>query len=118
MPIQIDTNEESQVAPKNQAKQARTIYDAGYGEIFWKSFVAGLSLGLGKTVASILFYIVILGIFVTYMAPFIDQLMAPMNRLIPILEQSGGRASALDQQMEALFGSIQRPAAPTDTEIQ
>ncbi len=27
--------------------KTKTIYDAGYGEIFWKNFLAGLGNGLG-----------------------------------------------------------------------
>lgn len=105
MDLQIDTQENSQVAPSGAAKrqQTRTIYDAGYNEIFWKSLLAGFSLGLGRTFASIIFYAVVLGFVLTYIAPLFEQIMAPVNRLIPILEQSGQQQQSLRQQIDTFF---------------
>lgn len=109
MSVQLDTTSKTQVNTPI-GKNQRSIYDAGYGEIFWKSTLAGFSLGLGQALASLIFYALILGLFLSYIAPTLDQFMTPINRLIPILERSTQQTQGFDDQINSLFNSLQRPA--------
>lgn len=63
----------------------RTLYDASYGEIFWKNLVAGIARGLGMFVFSILLWVVIGGLFFAYVWPMIEPLVAGFGTLTNII---------------------------------
>ena len=72
----IDSSAETQVIDQ---PNRRTIYDAGLNEIFMKSFIAGVGLGIGRMIAALIFFGIILGIFVTYLEPAIMSLQPALN---------------------------------------
>lgn len=76
----LDTNESSQVV---EQPGRRTIYDASTSEIFVKSFVAGIGLGLGRMIATIIFFGIVVGIFVTYLEPWLMGFMTQLERITP-----------------------------------
>ncbi len=97
-----DTTEDTQVNPP---VPARTIYNAGYGEIAAKSFVAGLALGLGKTVASLVFWGIIFVLSIQLIQPLIAPLITQFQQfslLIPKTGQSSGQPS-----IESIFQQFQ-----------
>lgn len=56
----------------------KTLYNASYGEIFWKNFLAGLGHGLGGLLVHLIFFVVSI-VLVTYfvlpqLEPFITSL--------------------------------------------
>lgn len=82
MPISqfhLDSNATTQTIDQ---PNRRTIYDAGMGEIFWKSFVAGFALGLGRMATSVLFFVIVGALFVQYGQPIIDDMLAPIEQLL------------------------------------
>lgn len=101
----LDDATETQVLTPN-AKSTRTIYDASMSEIFWKSLVAGFALGVGKTISSIIFYVVVFSLFMTFLSPFLNQLMEPINRLIPILEQSTQQQQSIQDRFNGVFSGF------------
>jgi hypothetical protein len=115
MPVQLDNASETQVITPN-AKSTRTIYDATMGEIFWKSLVAGFALGIGKTISSLIFYVVVFSLFVTFLSPFISQMMEPINRLIPILEQSTKQQQTIQDQFRGVFSGLNPGEKVVETE--
>jgi len=61
----------------------RSIYDAGLQEIFVKSFVAGIGLGIGRMIATLIFFGIIAGIFVTYLEPLVMNLSTQLKNSLP-----------------------------------
>ncbi|MCD8484248.1 hypothetical protein LRY65_00035 [Candidatus Woesebacteria bacterium] len=76
----LDTTEESQAIDQ---PARRTIYDASGKEIFLKSFIAGIGLGLGRMIATIIFFGIIVGLFVTYLEPWLTGFMNQLERVTP-----------------------------------
>lgn len=64
----------------------KTIYDAGYGEIFWKNFLAGLGHALGALMVNILLYIVVGFLFVRFMLPYLNPLISGIAQLTKSVE--------------------------------
>ena len=110
----LDDGAENQVQTPTQNNH-RTIYDASSGEVFYKSLIAGFALGLGKTIASLIFYVVVFGLLATFVTPFLEQMMEPINRLIPVLEQSTAQQQSIQNQFKGVintFGSNQAQPSP------
>jgi len=86
MAVMLDTAEKTQV--NTAPGSPRSIYDASKKEIMLRSFLAGLSLGLGHAVASFLFFAIILGLLVTYLQPVIESAFPQLNQFNTLLEQA------------------------------
>lgn len=86
MAIVLDTAEESQANTPVQSR--RTIYDAGHGEIFFKSLLAGFALGLGRSIATLIFFGLVLGLLLSVFQPIIDTYFPELNRFNMLMEQS------------------------------
>lgn len=85
MGIKLDLNTKSTV--NSGDKHSRSIYDARSREIFWKSLVAGFALGLGQTLATVLFFGVLAGLLVTTLRPFLETIGVPIDELEVVLQQ-------------------------------
>lgn len=99
----------------------RTIYDAGLSEIFIKSFVAGIGLGIGRVITTLLFFGIIAGIFVTYLEPWLIGLTARLESTIPsflrpVQPSESTRFQYSDEQFLDIFSSF-RPA-PAQESLQ
>jgi hypothetical protein len=77
--IDLDTTASSQTIDQ---PNRRTIYDASFTEIFWKSFTAGFALGLGRMATSVLFFVIVGALFVQYAQPLIDDMLSPIEQLL------------------------------------
>lgn len=116
--ITIDPSADSQVIDQ---PDRRTIYDAGVSEIFVKSFVAGIGLGIGRMLSTLIFFGIIAGLFVTYLEPwlmgFINQLEDSVpSYLLPIpsgSDASSNRFEYNDNQILDIFNTF-RPE-PTES---
>lgn len=84
--------------------QGKTIYTAGFSEIFWKNFVAGLARGLGMFVFSLLLWLVIGGLFVSYAWPMLQPMMRSLETLTNSVEQMQDLNSNFSNGLPALFG--------------
>lgn len=82
--VVLDTHDETQVI---DMPTQRTIYDASYQEIFWKSFTAGVALGLGRIISSLIFFGILAGIFVAYIQPRVNTMLDSITERFPILQQ-------------------------------
>jgi len=94
MSWRLDTSDKSQV--QTPEKSRRTIYDARPREIFGKSLLAGFALGLGQTLATVLFFGFIAGLLFTTLRPFLEQIGVPIDELEVVLQQR------VDQAEDAL----------------
>lgn len=110
--LNLDSQTENQ--PIEQPAR-RTIYDAHAGEIVWKSFVAGFSLGLGRMVANLIFFTIIAGLFVIYVQPWIDGYMQP---LYDALENPAGSVTPSWLNTGFSPGSLPWNASPEPDSIQ
>lgn len=50
-------------------EKEKNIYDAGYGEIFWKNFLAGLGKGFGGLCVYLIAFVVLGTIFYYFVLP-------------------------------------------------
>lgn len=65
---------------KDIFSKTKTIYDAGYGEIFFKNFLAGLGRGLGGVFIYIIFIIILSLVFYNFVLPrFMPLITGYMN---------------------------------------
>jgi hypothetical protein len=92
MAVNLDTAEKTQVHASSVSP--RSIYDASKKEVFFRSFLAGLALGLGQAVASFLFFAVILGILLSYLEPLLDDYFPQLNPLDLLIQQRNSEAEA------------------------
>lgn len=79
----IDNGAETQVV---QGLKGRSIYDANFGEIAWKSFVAGLFLGIGRTASSVAIWLIVLVFSVQLLAPVIQPFLLQFQTIINLLQ--------------------------------
>ena len=54
---------------KDLVSKTKTIYDAGYGEIFWKNFLAGFGRGLGGVFIYIICLLIISWVVINFVLP-------------------------------------------------
>lgn len=94
MAVKLDTAEKTQV--NHSQASPRSIYDASKKEIFVRSFLAGLSLGLGQALASFLFFAVVLGALLTFLEPLLDNYFPELNQLDLLIQQRDAEAEAED----------------------
>jgi hypothetical protein len=80
-----DTTENTQVNPAHPG--GRTIYNASYSEIAAKSFLAGLALGMGKTVASLFFWGVVFVLSVQLLQPLLEPFLVQLQEYSDLLQQ-------------------------------
>lgn len=65
------------ISGEDRQNQTKTIYDAGYGEVFFKNFLAGVGRAIGGIVIYLVFILIAVNTFITYaypqIKPFIDE---------------------------------------------
>lgn len=81
----IDSGSETQVV---QGLKGRSIYDAGFGEIAWKSFVAGMFLGIGRTLSSVLIWVIVLVLSVQLLEPVVGPFLVQFQTITDLLKQT------------------------------
>ena len=108
----LDTTTKSQV--QDPAVRGRSIYDASTGEVFWKSLTAGFALGLGQTLATVIFFGVIAGLLVTAVRPLLDQFHVPISDLEVVLQQ---RLAPSTSPTQLTVPTTTVPATPSTTTI-
>lgn len=74
--------DEKEAIMKDVSPKAKTIYDAGYGEIFWKNFLAGLGRGLGGVFVWIIFFSIVSVLFVNIVLPKLMPLITGYTNLL------------------------------------
>ncbi len=89
----LDTGEENQVS---QSINRKTIYDVPVREVAWRSFVAGLFLGLGRTAASGLLWLVVLLLSVQILQPLVMPLFSQFEQLTQILGRQPSGSTPAD----------------------
>lgn len=92
MAVNLDTGVKTQV--NTSPLSPRSIYDVSKKEIFARSFLAGLSLGLGSAVASFLFFAFVLGALLTVLEPVLDNYFPQLNQLDLIFQQLEAETNA------------------------
>jgi len=85
MAVRLDTAERTQV--NASPLSPHSIYDVSKKEVFARSFLAGLSLGLGSAVASFLFFAFVLGALLTILQPVLNTYFPQLNQLDLIFQQ-------------------------------
>lgn len=110
MSWKLDTSDKSQV--QTPEKSRRTIYDARPREIFGKSLLAGFALGLGQTLATVLFFGFIAGLLITTLRPFLEQIGVPIDELEVVLQQR------VDQAEDVLVPPATFAPTPTTAPTQ
>lgn len=115
--ITIDPSADSQVIDQ---PNRRTIYDAGMGEIFMKSFVAGIGLGIGRMVATLIFFGIIAGLFVTYLEPWLMSFMNQLQNIFPsyLVPASANTETSRFQYSEDQFLDIFNTFRPTPAPVE
>lgn len=71
--------------PDEVATSGKTIYDVGYGEIFWRNFVAGVGRGIGHFFFSLIIVVIIANLFFVYLWPMIEPFLSSFTALNNIL---------------------------------
>lgn len=66
--------------------KTKTIYDATFGEIFWKNFLAGFSRSLGGILVYLIFLFIFSGVFFNFVLP---KLMPSINSYMNIFNSLG-----------------------------
>lgn len=79
--------DEKELIVKSEEKEdfiskTKTIYNAGFGEIFWKNFLAGISRSLGGIFVYIVFLFIFSGIFLNIILPKIMPSIESYTNLI------------------------------------
>jgi hypothetical protein len=67
---------------KDVSSKTKTLYDAGYGEIFWKNFLAGLGRGLGGLFVWIIFLSITSILFINIVLPKLMPLINGYTNLL------------------------------------
>ncbi len=111
----LDTAQDSQVITPHESR-GRTIYDAPMSEVFWKSLVAGFALGIGRTVSSLIFYVVVFGLLLSFFGPIVQQMLEPINRLVPLLESGATQQQNFQNQVRNLFQFSPQEPTPQPSE--
>ena len=86
---------DSVVGPDKVSK-TQTIYDAGWGSIFWRNFWAGMARGLGNIVINLIFIGLIVGLMMQVMWPKVEPLLKGYTQVIESLQQMQGTTKTIN----------------------
>lgn len=86
---------------QQQSIDQQSVYQAGYGTIISKNFLAGFSRTLGAVVAQLLFFLVLFVLFARLFAPQLQPLFSMLERSLSTLEsvqklQEKGQSQTID----------------------
>jgi len=88
---------------KDIISKTKTLYDAGIGEIIWKNFLAGFSRGFGGLCVTLIFFLIMGGLFFYLILP---QFMPLITGYMDIFKSLGAISKLKPEQSSIIPSNL------------